>query len=134
MENTAGDQRFSDWSLDVVIADALNPQLGTSIIDASQRGPALVLAIKQALDEGSMVGMMADRAREGERTATVDFLGGKAQLPVAPWIMAGVLGVPRSEEHTSELQSLMRISYAVFCLKKKKTPKNKHINQKHIVT
>src|SRR3546814_1938977 len=31
---------------------------------------------------------------------------------------------PRSEEHTSELQSLMRISYAVFCLKKKKTRKN----------
>src|SRR3546814_10473634 len=30
----------------------------------------------------------------------------------------------RSEEHTSELQSLMRISYAVFCLKKKKTKKN----------
>src|SRR3546814_3805722 len=29
--------------------------------------------------------------------------------------------LPRSEEHTSELQSLMRISYAVFCLKKKKT-------------
>src|SRR3546814_2702138 len=31
----------------------------------------------------------------------------------------------RSEEHTSELQSLMRISYAVFCLKKKKTKKKK---------
>src|SRR3546814_10313289 len=31
----------------------------------------------------------------------------------------------RSEEHTSELQSLMRISYAVFCLKKKNTPHNK---------
>src|SRR3546814_3326408 len=31
----------------------------------------------------------------------------------------------RSEEHTSELQSLMRISYAVFCLKKKKTQKQK---------
>src|SRR3546814_6703651 len=30
------------------------------------------------------------------------------------------ISVPRSEEHTSELQSLMRISYAVFCLKKKK--------------
>src|SRR3546814_1135250 len=30
----------------------------------------------------------------------------------------------RSEEHTSELQSLMRISYAVFCLKKKKTKEN----------
>src|SRR3546814_7420285 len=32
----------------------------------------------------------------------------------------------RSEEHTSELQSLMRISYAVFCLKKKKKQNNKH--------
>src|SRR3546814_944137 len=32
----------------------------------------------------------------------------------------------RSEEHTSELQSLMRISYAVFCLKKKKTKKETH--------
>src|SRR3546814_4823144 len=32
----------------------------------------------------------------------------------------------RSEEHTSELQSLMRISYAVFCLKKKKTKNYKH--------
>src|SRR3546814_7968798 len=34
----------------------------------------------------------------------------------------------RSEEHTSELQSLMRISYAVFCLKKKKKKHNNHIN------
>src|SRR3546814_9275688 len=33
---------------------------------------------------------------------------------------AGVIRTERSEEHTSELQSLMRISYAVFCLKKKK--------------
>src|SRR3546814_2803110 len=34
----------------------------------------------------------------------------------------------RSEEHTSELQSLMRISYAVFCLKKKKTPNSQSFN------
>src|SRR3546814_4535749 len=34
----------------------------------------------------------------------------------------------RSEEHTSELQSLMRISYAVFCLKKKKTHNTKRLN------
>src|SRR3546814_3205686 len=33
----------------------------------------------------------------------------------------------RSEEHTSELQSLMRISYAVFCLKKKKKTQNNYI-------
>src|SRR3546814_3732843 len=36
--------------------------------------------------------------------------------------------IPRSEEHTSELQSLMRISYAVFCLKKKKQQQH---NQQH---
>src|SRR3546814_2752055 len=35
----------------------------------------------------------------------------------------------RSEEHTSELQSLMRISYAVFCLKKKQTRTHKHYRQ-----
>src|SRR3546814_3513609 len=38
-------------------------------------------------------------------------------------------GMARSEEHTSELQSLMRISYAVFCLKKKKTMTTDEINQ-----
>src|SRR3546814_2234623 len=37
--------------------------------------------------------------------------------------------IPRSEEHTSELQSLMRISYAVFCLKKKKTVRQHHLHQ-----
>src|SRR3546814_7836988 len=38
-------------------------------------------------------------------------------------------GSRRSEEHTSELQSLMRISYAVFCLKKKKTHKHARVSQ-----
>src|SRR3546814_979210 len=37
----------------------------------------------------------------------------------------------RSEEHTSELQSLMRISYAVFCLKKKKKQTNKNNTRQH---
>src|SRR3546814_8891998 len=36
-------------------------------------------------------------------------------------------GLHRSEEHTSELQSLMRISYAVFCLKKKKKKKHRQL-------
>src|SRR3546814_9492677 len=41
----------------------------------------------------------------------------------------------RSEEHTSELQSLMRISYAVFCLKKKNTnPHNQHTSKTHTIT
>src|SRR3546814_10371816 len=39
---------------------------------------------------------------------------------IVPWQLAGWQVDVRSEEHTSELQSLMRISYAVFCLKKKK--------------
>src|SRR3546814_9709065 len=51
------------------------------------------------------------------------------------WATASCCGAPtisptlrkrRSEEHTSELQSLMRISYAVFCLKKKKQKTNIH--------
>src|SRR3546814_3880150 len=54
-------------------------------------------------------------------------------MKMMPWVIAAVcvvayfglrlfsaVDVSRSEEHTSELQSLMRISYAVFCLKKKK--------------
>src|SRR3546814_3285165 len=40
----------------------------------------------------------------------------------------------RSEEHTSELQSLMRISYAVFCLKKKKLRIHKHEPQTRSIT
>src|SRR3546814_1148800 len=54
----------------------------------------------------------------------------RATLP-HPEIFAAIgpgtdLLLDRSEEHTSELQSLMRISYAVFCLKKKKTQNHKH--------
>src|SRR3546814_3042604 len=44
-----------------------------------------------------------------------------ARSAVMPAAAAMMVAAARSEEHTSELQSLMRISYAVFCLKKKKT-------------
>src|SRR3546814_7633204 len=50
-------------------------------------------------------------------------LRGEMRAERAAWIVAHAHPQhvrPRSEEHTSELQSLMRISYAVFCLKKKK--------------
>src|SRR3546814_10851122 len=43
-----------------------------------------------------------------------------------------LLQVPRSEEHTSELQSLMRISYAVFCLKKKTNNNQRNAKNKSI--
>src|SRR3546814_10252475 len=41
-----------------------------------------------------------------------------------------IINIFRSEEHTSELQSLMRISYAVFCLKKKKTTQTNNQKRK----
>src|SRR3546814_1797167 len=51
----------------------------------------------------------------------VGFRSITASLPVASTVVTARVSIlPRSEEHTSELQSLMRISYAVFCLKKKK--------------
>src|SRR3546814_5697549 len=43
------------------------------------------------------------------------------QMSLLAWLCMQTFAADRSEEHTSELQSLMRISYAVFCLKKKKT-------------
>src|SRR3546814_2669887 len=53
------------------------------------------------------------------QSAVMKVLAGNSNRPLAEAI-AAYLSVPlRSEEHTSELQSLMRISYAVFCLKKK---------------
>lgn len=76
------------------LLEKTNPQVAKSVIDAAQQGPTLMLEIKQALDSGAMVGLMADRVRAGERTVTVDFFGGKAKLPSSPWILAGVLNVP----------------------------------------
>src|SRR3546814_9983935 len=57
---------------------------------------------------------------------TVAFDGGPrcVRPPCHPLIVESPFGHRRSEEHTSELQSLMRISYAVFCLKKKTTTKD----------
>src|SRR3546814_6514377 len=56
-----------------------------------------------------------------------------ANLAAAQAAAAPVVTYGRSEEHTSELQSLMRISYAVFCLKKKitsNTPNHTHTNRR----
>src|SRR3546814_9717802 len=61
----------------------------------------------------------------GRGTDRSHHLGKHAAVPAAAARRRAA--ATRSEEHTSELQSLMRISYAVFCLKKK----NNHENQKH---
>src|SRR3546814_2424467 len=82
------------------------------------------------------------RSRGRERTATWTYDAAAAELTTADRTAAQLGFVPpdaardddgqavRSEEHTSELQSLMRISYAVFCLKKKKhiTQNTQHIH------
>lgn len=76
------------------LLEELDPGFSNSIIDASQQGPSLVLALRDALDSGFSVGVMADRIRSGEPTTPVEFLGGVAQLPTSPWVLASVLRVP----------------------------------------
>src|SRR3546814_4968610 len=74
---------------------------------------------------GTLAGLFIDRANPANAEV--------AELAVSFLIIAALFQVAdgaqvvaqRSEEHTSELQSLMRISYAVFCLKKKKKLKQK---------
>src|SRR3546814_10627839 len=53
-------------------------------------------------------------------------IGGSTNAPIHLAAIARHIGVERSEEHTSELQSLLRISYAVFCLKKKNNANTSH--------
>src|SRR3546814_4780487 len=103
--------RSSDWSSDVCSSDLLN--FGARIA-------------------GRLIISRTTRCGWQGRTAT---RGATHLLPLqkgcgVPLDRSGAcrrfedLGI-RSEEHTSELQSLMRISYAVFCLKKKKNTDNK---------
>src|SRR3546814_1110252 len=54
-----------------------------------------------------------------------------SQVEFCLWTFSPPRTCERSEEHTSELQSLMRISYAVFCLKKKQYNKKHKYNQSH---
>ncbi len=74
--------------------DALNPDLARTVIDASQDGPSIVLAIKQATDDGAVVALLVDRARPGEPWLPAPLLGASAPFPVAPWLIAAALKVP----------------------------------------
>src|SRR3546814_10760425 len=75
--------------------------------------------ISLLLGEGAEVGAYSeDRYDDVDIEWTAGLLSGEVRLDCEEgyqWLRSG----RRSEEHTSELQSLMRISYAVFCLKKK---------------
>src|SRR3546814_6823933 len=84
-------------------ASSLRRRVGSIVVLVGVR------AVHQPVDGVHQVGVAADRGlaqRHGRR--------------VQEAVGEGVGEEVRSEEHTSELQSLMRISYAVFCLKKKK--------------
>lgn len=72
----------------------LDPGLAAGIIDAGQGGPAVVLAIQQALQEGAMVALLVDRARPGETALAAPLLGAPAPFPTAPWLIASVLKAP----------------------------------------
>src|SRR3546814_4927130 len=98
--------RISDWSSDVFSSDLLALTVEANYYTVIG-GRALVDANQQALDE-AQANLDAAQTRHTAGLAT----------------MSPNASACRSEEHTSELQSLMRISYAVFCLKKKKQKKN----------
>src|SRR3546814_2251498 len=103
--------RISDWSSDVCSSDlkglvASGQRLGGSC------GVACEVPWRKVVTPH---GPRVEHRRSTGRTAMATRLG-------APRSAAAT----RSEEHTSELQSLMRISYAVFCLKKKKKKRTLH--------
>src|SRR3546814_4489438 len=113
--------RISDWSSDecsselVQVHHLAGKAVGgdTATIEQHQRR---IGALPAQVGPGHAV----VAARVGRRDAAV---GGQAVRAVAGDVEELQ---QRSEEHTSELQSLMRISYAVFCLKKKKIKTAKH--------
>lgn len=74
--------------------NAFNPELARSIINARQDGAITALAIKEALDEGSLVTLLVDRARPGNQVAIANFLDQPAPFPTGPWQIAAALKVP----------------------------------------
>src|SRR3546814_2110292 len=118
--------RISDWSSDVCSSDLHGAQRSTSFCtDCPWRWfPALCYHIPNA-SAISMLPAYYNAAKRGGRSpGTI-----RRSHSCCPYRYSqvrrrkarqGVRRVKRSEEHTSELQSLMRISYAVFCLKKKR--------------
>src|SRR3546814_3178059 len=105
--------RISDWSSDVCSSDLFH---GTDQADAAR------------LADQRMVGQLAQARLEARRHRVhmaedvaflVEFQGAQGDRGGDRMAAVGEAMAERSEEHTSELQSLMRISYAVFCLKKK---------------
>src|SRR3546814_3676738 len=99
------------------------PTLFRSVLVPAKRKDDLGgLAQQMALAENLLVGLGFEGGRIGLiETDDPDQFGAALAALSSREGPSGASYLPRSEEHTSELQSLMRISYAVFCLKKKNT-------------
>src|SRR3546814_4128685 len=110
--------RISDWSSDVCSSDLKITDLEQDRRHhrGLQDGEA-----GESVGVAQQLGLAADLLHQvvGELLGQIH---GLALGQIDEYIpnVAGLVGEVRSEEHTSELQSLMRISYAVFCLKKNK--------------
>src|SRR3546814_4867703 len=88
--------------------------------DGERRVPAQLRGIiGVAVGEMPDAGIAVRPARNGAQMIDQMAKTGSETVEQAPLRLANPARLFRSEEHTSELQSLMRISYAVFCLKKK---------------
>src|SRR3546814_6488903 len=105
--------RISDWSSDVCSSD-----LSSSAGRSSSLSPMLRQVVEPVGDVGHMeIDMLRPVVAMAAFAAVVQPHGGHPQRLCRRQVARNILD--RSEEHTSELQSLMRSSYAVFCLKKK---------------
>jgi predicted LPLAT superfamily acyltransferase len=76
------------------VLEKLNPDLAAGMIDAGARSSHLALSVNEALAQGDMVGIMADRAARGENTKALDFLGQAASFPTGPWMLSMALKAP----------------------------------------
>src|SRR3546814_1277743 len=108
--------RISDWSSDVCSSDLQGGCGVITLASPRHRKPMTHLIERLPRVRGEY------RADAPVAQLTWFRVGGPAEILFRPANEADLIeflaGCPRSEEHTSELQSLMRISYAVFCLKK----------------
>src|SRR3546814_10780780 len=112
--------RISDWSSDVCSSDLIegNPQHAASLGSTDVFAQATVLDVWDP-DRSQAVLKNGEVSTWGEATSALVALAQQADAGAGLHLLTGALA-SRSEEHTSELQSLMRISYAVLCLKQKK--------------
>ena len=73
---------------------ALNPEAQARVVEIDPEHVDFILALREMVERGEFVAILGDRALPGARTVTVDFLGGRAKLPVGPYVLAAVLKCP----------------------------------------